>query len=126
MRDLVRAGSSAILLLLMMLLGGLVLWIGLPVGWLYIGSQVEGATDSLGAALAVMAVGLVASIAAVVSLLGWLSRKHSEIREERGFEGNGQVALEGILVVSATLAVAGFVTWFLLFSGSSPIPFAGR
>lgn len=125
MRDLLRAGSAALLLLSMMLLGGLVLWVGLPVGWLYVGSHVQGATDSLGAALAVMAVGLVASIAAVMVTLGWMSRKHSELREARGLEGRGQVALEGIMAVSATLAVAGFVTWFLLFSGSSPIPFQG-
>ncbi len=125
MRDLLRAGSSALLLLLMMLLGGLVLWVGLPVGWLYVGSQVEGATDSLGAALGVMAAGLVLSIGVVVSLLGWLSRKHSEAREARGLEAHGQVALEAIMAVSATLAVLGFVAWFLLFSGSSPIPFSG-
>jgi hypothetical protein len=125
MRDLLRAGSAAVLLFLMMLLGGLVLWVGLPVGWLYVGSQVQGATDSLGAALAVMAVGLVASIAGVVATLGWMSRKHAELREARGLEGGGQVALEGIMAVSATLAVAGFVAWFLLFSGSSPIPFQG-
>jgi hypothetical protein len=125
MRDLLRAGSAALLLLLMMLLGGLVLWLGLPVGWLWVGSQVQGSTDSLGAALAVMAVGLVASIAVVVAVLGWMSQQHAELREARGLEGRGQVALEGIMAVSATLAVAGFVAWFLLFSGSSPIPFQG-
>lgn len=125
MRDLLRAGSAALLLLLMMLLGGLVLWLGLPVGWLWVGSQVQGSADSLGAALAVMAVGLVASIAVVMAVLGWMSRKHAELREARGLEGRGQVALEGIMAVSATLAVAGFVAWFLLFSGSSPIPFQG-
>ncbi len=125
MRDLVRAGSSAFLLLAMMVLGGLVLWIGVPLGSLYLGSLVEGATGSLGAALAVMAVGVVASIAVVVAVLGWLSRKHSELREARGLEAHAGVALEGILAVSAGVAVVGFAAWFFLFSGSSPVPFQG-
>lgn len=126
MRDLLRAGWSALLLLAMMGLGGLVLWVGVPLGWLYVGSLVQGETGSLGAALAVMALGVAASIALVVSILGWLSRRHSHVRESRGLEGHGPVALEGLMAVSAMVALIGFVTWFLLFSGSSPIPFQGR
>jgi hypothetical protein len=38
MRNLMRAGASGVLLVLMMLGAGLVLWIGVPVAWLYIGS----------------------------------------------------------------------------------------
>jgi hypothetical protein len=107
----------------MMAVGGLMLWIGVPLGWLYVGSLVQGETGSLGAALAVMAVGVAASIALIVSLLGWLSRMHSHARESRGLDAHGPVALEGIMAVSAMIALVGFVVWFLLFSGASPIPF---
>lgn len=126
MRDLLRAGWSALLLLAMMGVGGLLLWAGVPLGWLYVGSLVQGETGSLGAALAVMALGVAASIALIVSLLGWLSRKHAHARESRGLEAHGAVALEGIMAVSATIALLGFAAWFLLFSGSSPIPVQGR
>lgn len=126
MRNLLRAGSSALLLLAMMAVGGLVLWIGVPLAWLYVGSLVQGETGSLGAALAVMAVGVVVSIVLIVSLLGWLSRKHSHVREARGLEAHGPVALEAIMAVSAAVAVVGFAVWFLLFAGSSPVPFQGR
>ncbi len=125
MRDLVRAGSSALLLVLMMVIGSLVLWVGVPVGWLYVGSQVQGTTGSLGAALGATAAGILLSIALIVPALGWLARKHSELREARGLEGRGQVALEGIMAVSATIAVLLFATWFFVFSGSSPIPLQG-
>ena len=125
MRDLLRAGSSALLLVLMMFMGSLVLWVGVPVAWLYVGSQVQGATGSLGAALAVMAAGAVVSILVLMYLLGWMSRRHSELRQSRGLEGGGHVALEGIMVVSAAIALITFVAWFFLFSGSSPIPFQG-
>jgi hypothetical protein len=126
MRDLLRAGSSALLLVLMMFVGSLVLWIGVPLGWLYVGSQVQGATGSLGAALAVMAAGVVVSILVLMALLGWMSRRHGELRHSRGLENGGHVALEGIMVVSAAVALIAFAAWFLLFSGSSPIPFQGR
>ena len=126
MRDLMRAGASALLLVAMMFLASLVLWVGVPLGWLYVGSQVQGATGSLGAALAVTAVGVLASIAAVVAVLLWLSRKHAHMREARGLEGGGQVALEGIMSVSAGVALAGFAAWFFLFSGYSPLPIQGQ
>jgi hypothetical protein len=126
MRDLLRAGSSALLLVLMMSVGSLVLWIGVPLVWLYLGSQVQGATGSLAAALGVMAAGVVVSILVLMSLLGWMSRRHAELRQARGLENGGHVALEGIMVVSAAVALIAFAAWFLLFSGSSPIPFQGR
>ena len=126
MRDLLRAGSSALLLVLMMFVGSLVLWVGVPVGWLYVGSQVQGATGSLTAALGVMLGGVLVSIVILMSLLGWMSRRHAELRRSRGLEEGGHVALEGIMVVSAAVALHAFAAWFLLFSGSSPIPFQGR
>ena len=122
MRNLMRTGASGLLLVLIMLGGGLVLWIGVPVGWLYVGSQVQGSTGSLGTALAVMFVGAIATIVAVVFVLGWLNRKHTELREARGLESHGQTALEGVMSVSAGLALLGFAAWFFLFSGSSPVP----
>jgi hypothetical protein len=122
MRDLLRAGSSAVLLLAMMFVGSLVLWVGVPLSWLYIGSQVQAATDSVGTAIGVMMLGVLVSIALLVPFLAWLNRKHIEMREARGLESHGQTALEAVLVVSAGFAIVAFGAWFFLFSGSSPIP----
>ena len=122
MRDLVRSGSSAVLVLGMMFIGSLVLWVGLPLGCLYLGSRVQGATQSLGVALLAMAGGLVAGIVTLVPLLGWMNRKHSELRAARGREVYGVVTLEAVMVVSATLALVGFGVWFFFFSGSAPVP----
>ena len=122
MHDLIRAGSSAFLLVSIMFLGSLVLWVGVPLGWLYVGSQIQGATGSLGAALAAMMVGVLASIAVLVVLLSWLNRKHCEVREARGLDSHGSTALEGVLVTSAGVGLLVFVVWFFFFSGSSPIP----
>jgi heme/copper-type cytochrome/quinol oxidase subunit 2 len=120
MRNLLRAGASGVLLLLMMLGAGLVLWIGVPLGWLYVGSQVQGATDSLGTAILVMFVGVVVSIVAVVPGLGWLNRKHLELRAARGLDTHGQTALEAVMTVSAVVAVLAFVVWFFVIVGPGP------
>jgi heme/copper-type cytochrome/quinol oxidase subunit 2 len=121
-KDALRTGGSGVLLILIMLIGGLVLWVGVPVGWLWVGSQVQSSTGSLGTALAVMMLGVLVSIALVVPLLGWLNRKHCDLREARGLDDHGQTALEAVMTVSAGIALVGFGGWFFLFSGSSPLP----
>jgi hypothetical protein len=122
MQRALRAGSSAALLLMIMFAGGLVLWVGIPLAWLWIGSQIQGATGSVGAAIGAMMLGVVASILAMIPVLSWLSEKHRAARIARGRDDTGHLALEVVLVSSATIALVTFGAWFFLFSGSSPIP----
>jgi hypothetical protein len=117
-----QAGSSAVLMVAIMFIGSLVLWVGLPLGCLYVGSQVQDATHSVGAAVLAMAAGVLVGIFAIVPLLGYLNRKHMEVRAARGLDTYGQAPLEGVLVVSATVALVGFVVWFFFFSGGAAIP----
>jgi hypothetical protein len=120
MRNLLRAGASGLIVLVMMLGAGLVLWIGVPLGWLYVGSQVQGASQSLGLAILVMMVGVVVSILVIVPGLGWLNRKHLELREARGLESHGQTALEAVMTVSVAVAVIAFLIWFFVIEGPGP------
>ena len=122
MRRALATGGSGLILILIMLGGGIVLWVSVPVGWLYIGSQIQASTGSLGAAMAAMMLGVIASIAIIVVALGWLNRKHQELRAARGLDDHGQTALEAVMTVSAGVALVGFGGWFFLFSGSSPLP----
>ena len=103
-------------------LGSLVLWVGVPLGWLWVASQVQGSSGSLGVALVVALVGVVVSIAVVVWVLTWLSNRHRALRVARGRDDTGHLALEVVLVTSAGVVLAVFAVWFLLFAGSSPIP----
>jgi hypothetical protein len=105
-----------------MVVTAVVLWAGVPFGWLWVGSQVQAATGSLGLALLAMAAGVVASIALLMRLLGWLNLQHIHARERRGLETYGNVTLEGVMAMSAGLALVSFCIWFFLFSGSSPVP----
>ena len=122
MGNLLRTGGSGLLLILIMFGGGLLLWVGVPVGWLYVGGRVQGSTSSLGTSIAVMMVGSVVSIILIVMALGWLNRKHVELREARGLESHGQTVLEAVMTISAGLALLAFGAWFFFVSGASPLP----
>jgi uncharacterized membrane protein YbhN (UPF0104 family) len=121
LRRAVRASQAAALLVAMMFLGSLVLWVGVPVAWLWIGSRLQNAT-SLATAIGAMMGGMLLSITLLLGVLGGLSRRHTELQERRGVPENETTALELVLVSSAVVAVVGFFVWFFGFSGSSPIP----
>ena len=90
--------------------------------WLWIGSQIQGATASLGAALGAMMIGIVVTIAVLAALLSKLSnvvpRQLPGPRPRRP----GPFVLESVLVVSAGITLTVFAVWFLLFAGASPVP----
>ena len=113
---------SAALLLVLMLVGSLGLWVGIPLLWLVVAGQVQGATGSLGAAVGVALLGVVLSIVVAVRVLHWLARMHNAARVQRGLEDLGWAPLEGVMAVSAVVALVAFLAWFLLFSGTEPLP----
>jgi hypothetical protein len=127
------SGPASALLVLLMLAGCLTLWIGVPLAWLWIGSQIQ-ASASLGTALLATMAGILASTVILMMGLSWLNRQHAALRgsprsgaagARRGRalrRGEPAGALEPILVASAGIAVAAFAIWFFGFSGASPIP----
>jgi len=121
LRRALRASQSAVLLVAMMFLGSLVLWVGVPVAWLWIGSRLQ-ENHSLSTAIGVMMLGMLVSIAVLLGVLSRLSRAHTEVQEQRGVPEGHTTALERVLVSSAIVAIVGFFVWFFGFSGSSPIP----
>ena len=122
MHGLLRSGAGAALVVLIMFIGSLGLWVGTPLLWLWVGSQIQGATDSLGAALGAMFVGVVITILLLASVLAKLSDVYRANRLAQGQDDPGHVVLENVLVVSAGLTLAIFVVWFFIFAGTSPVP----
>jgi hypothetical protein len=119
-----------VLLPILMFAGCLFLWIGVPIAWLWIGSQIEAAA-SLGTALAVAMVGSISTIILLAWCLSWLNRKHLEWRlrhdpavaaRARDDEEPSGGVLEPMIVSSAAVAAVLFAVWFLFFAGASPIP----
>jgi heme/copper-type cytochrome/quinol oxidase subunit 2 len=113
-------GASAVLTGVIMVGASLLLWIGVPAGWLWVGSQIQGSTGSVGTAILVMLVGAVVSIVAIAWLLGRLNRTHERLREARGATSHGPPLLEVVLVVTAAIALVGFAVWFFVFAGPGP------
>ena len=120
-RRLLLASESAALLVLIMFVGSLVLWVGVPAGWLWIGSQLQ-ASSSMATAVGSMMIGMLLTIALLVTFLAWVNRKHVELQEARGSFGGTATALELVMVASAVVAIVGFFVWFFGFSGSAPFP----
>jgi len=124
MKSLFRSTESAAMLAIMFAMA-LALWIGVPLLWLYIGSKVQDSTDSVGAALGLMLFGSIATILLIVPLLARLNEAYEHLREHRGLENYGQAPLEAVLVVSAVVALAAFVVWFVLFQDGPSLPIQG-
>jgi hypothetical protein len=122
MRRMLMTGAGAALVIAIMVIGSIVLWAGTPLAWLWIGAQIEGATQSLGAALAAAFAGVIVSILLLASVLARLSDLYRANRVARGLDDPGHVVLEGVLVVSAGISLAAFTIWFFLFAGAAPAP----
>ena len=121
MRTLLRSGLGAVLVVAIMIIGSLVLWLGTPLLWLWIGSQIE-AHSSLGAAIGATFLGAVLTIVLVAAVLAKLSNMYRDNQVARGMSDPGHVVLEMVLVVSATLSLVGFLVWFFFLAGAEPLP----
>ena len=117
-RQIATRGFDAALVVLIMVVGSLVLWVGVPFAWLFVGGRVQGATDSVGAAIGISMVGAVASIMGIAWLLARLNGVHQERKMQRGEEPTP--LLEMVMVLSAAVALVVFVVWFFLIEGPGP------
>jgi hypothetical protein len=126
---------AAILLVLLMAVGSIVMWIGVPLGLIYLASQVAGSSNPSAGPYVLVLVGLPIGMAIVGRCLGALDRAHSRLtgrvdttrrpaswmrsmRAERGSTRSGGV-LDRVMIASVGLAVLAFAIWFFGFAGSS-------
>jgi hypothetical protein len=122
-------------LIALMVLGGLMLWLGNPVIWLWIGSHMTGSQQArLGPYLAV-AGGIVASTVIVSMLLARVNRRYQTVtgttetvrvrlpwlRSLRGESDSRPeiTVLDLVLVTTAVTGIAVAIFWFLFLAGSS-------
>ena len=90
-----------------------------PLGWFWVGSQVEYLTGAVTAGISTVMLGCLASLMLTMALAkrvdhGWkLVRRAAGHRQERG-------ALERIFAASVAIAVLLFLIWFFLIEGPGP------
>ena len=118
-RGVLAAGASAVLIVVIMVVASVVLWGAVPLGWLWIGSQIQGSTQSIGLAIMVMMAGVIVSVVLLAIALAYLNRLHLRLLEARGIERQYNV-LEAVMIVSALVVVVGFSVWFFAIEGPGP------
>jgi hypothetical protein len=125
---------AALLLVLLMAVGSIVMWIGVPLGLIYLASKISSSSNpSLGPYLVVL-VGLPVGMAIIGKCLGTLDRWHTRLtgrelerhratwlrsmRAERTSSRRGGI-LDKVMIVSVAIALVAFAVWFFAFAGSS-------
>jgi hypothetical protein len=123
-----------VLLIVVMALGSAAMWIGLPVGLVYLASQLTDSTQpSLGPYMLIL-VGLPVGMGLIGKGLGRLDRMYAEAggevpqryrpgwtRSMRGERESGRKwsVLDRVMIASVLLCCAAMAVWFLFFAGSS-------
>jgi hypothetical protein len=130
---------AAVLLIVLMGIGSIVLWLGVPLGWIYLASKlVDSSQPTMGPYVLVL-IGIPVTMIIVGKLLTRLNRVYGEVtgttphvrvvlpwhrslRDERD-AGAPRTILDVVMVVSVALALLCFAIWFFAFAGSSlPTP----
>jgi hypothetical protein len=90
-----------------------------PIGWLWVGSQVNYETHSVTLGIVSAFAGMLATLMITLGLARRVDHAWRLVRRAAGYEQkNG--ALERIFVLSAGIAAVGFVFWFLIIAGPGP------
>lgn len=122
-------------LVALMAIGSVMLWIVVPVGWLWFVSHVVSSNQpSMGAYLLII-VGIGVSVVIIGKILGMLDRRWARVtgvaggqrverawmKSLRGSRGSThrQTILDVVMFISVAIALVAFGIWFFLFAGSS-------
>jgi hypothetical protein len=129
--------AAAAVLIVAMSVAALLLWVGIPVGWLWIGSQLVSSSQPSMGPYAVVAIGIIVSVVIDAMILSRLNRTYQRVtgtdgqvrlqlpwlksmRGERESPRETSV-LDIILVGSVTLAGLTMLLWWVFLAGS-PLP----
>jgi hypothetical protein len=125
----------SLFLIALMAIGSVVMWLGVPIGLIYLASRLaDSSKPSMGPYVLIL-VGLVVAMMAVGKLLGALDRYHGRItglddgkptqaawmksmRGERERKRRRSV-LDSVMIISVGIALLLFGIWFFAFAGSS-------
>jgi hypothetical protein len=137
-RSLLRTAAAmpaAAFLIVLMAIGSVVLWLGIPVGWLFLASRlVDTSQPTLGPYVLII-FGIPITMFVFGKLLFSLDRVFERVTGRasetdfrppwlRSMRGERTVSrrltvLEGVMIVSVSLALLCFGVWFFAFAGSS-------
>jgi hypothetical protein len=131
----ILAMPVALVLIALMAAGSVILWIGIPVGWIYaVSHMVDSSQPSLGPYV-LLIFGIPITMALFGKLLFGLDHVYARVTGQdsevqfrapwlKSMRGERNVArrltvLEMTMIVSVSIALLGFAIWFFGFAGSS-------
>jgi hypothetical protein len=100
------------------------LWGPQPLGWLWVGSQIDYQTGSVTIGIAAAFAGMIATLMLTLAACARLDRIWRILRRAAGHDQQ-EGALVRIFAVTAVVAGLGFAFWFLILAGPSPYPTSG-
>jgi hypothetical protein len=132
MPSAIGRGAGATVLVLFMAVGSILMWIGVPVFWLWLASQIAASSQpSLGLYVLVL-VGIAVTMAVLGKLLGVLNHMHMALtgriprrRQEtvwlKSMRGDATKSREHgvlatVMAISVAVALVCFGAWFFLFA----------
>lgn len=122
-------------LIALMSLGSLLMWVAVPILWLWIGSRLSTTTQGKIGPYVVVIIGIPVSMAVIAKVLGVLNRTYARmagteptgritrpwlrsLRGERG-ESHPRTVLDTVMIATVATAVVALAIWFFFFAGSS-------
>ena len=97
----------------------LTLWGPQPLGWLWVGSQVDYHTGSVSLGILSAFAGMIGTLMLTLAVGARLDRAWRILRRAAGHEQQ-EGALARIFAVTAVVAGLAFLAWFLVFEGPAP------
>jgi hypothetical protein len=117
--------AFAALLLAVMMLVSLTLWGPIPAAWMWIGAQFQHHTGSGGLAIAIVCLGLLATLLSGLVLLRRLDQFWILVRRAAGYDQRtGKIGT--VFAIATVTGVTLFAMWFLLFAGPGTELFGAR
>lgn len=122
-------------LILLMAVGSIALWIGSPLGWLWVGSQMQKDTQAAGfGPYLVVLAGIGVTAVVLAKLLQRLNRLYGEVAGQgepvrvvlpwhRGLRGENEgrpqrTVLDVVMIVSVAIGAVAMAYWFFFLAGS--------
>jgi hypothetical protein len=103
-------------------LGSMLMWLPIPVAWMWVGARVYDLTGSLATDMGVAFFGFLATTILTMKALARVDSAWVTLRRRAGHDQR-QGALTYVVVVSATLGLIGFYVWYYVLSKAFILPF---
>jgi hypothetical protein len=95
------------------------LWGPQPVGWLWVGSQVNYWTDSVVAGIVTAFVGMLITLFLTLAIAKRVDHAWRLVRRAAGYEQR-EGALNKIFIIALLIVGSAFLFWFLIIEGPGP------